>query len=332
MHTVTRSSTRIGVVAAAAIALTVGALLALGMAGGSQSASAAGAPLAVNECNAVFNVGGQGMNCDVSVVNYLNLGTSAQYSVTTVTDCDGAANTVPLPHCVVTIIPSTELVTSVTQCNGSANGGGASLICSVTVHNQLYDPLGTSTTTAATVNQCDATSGTTGTLANRVTCNPAGQTTTDATVTQCNGSGNGGGSGIIVNCTVDPSSMVTSALPVTVNQCVGSSNGGGATVTCSAFIDNRVLTLAEVNDTPVLPTAGSTTTGTSNFVAPSVGGTVSNLQGSGGTGTPTAAATLAFTGGGFGPYGLLAMIALFAGGTVCVLVVRRKLIDRARRH
>jgi hypothetical protein len=305
------------------------------------AAVAAGAPLAVDECNAVFNDGGRGMNCDVTVVNYLNLASSVQYSVTTTVACDGAANTVPLPRCVTTIAPSNELVTSVNQCNSSLNGGGASLICHVHVTNQLYDPNHVSVTTAATTNQCQG-SGIPGT-APTTNCNPAAASTTNATITQCNGSGNGGTASLMVICDVDPTSMITSALPVTVNQCNGSSNGGGATVVCGTVFDTQLLTLAQVNDTPTVTAASSTTVGTSNFVptvqvvngpaqvTPSVTSATAATAAAAAAAAAasrTTAVSLAATGGGSGPAPIFAAIALLTGGSLVLLTIRRRLMNR----
>ncbi|HAM26619.1 MAG TPA: hypothetical protein DCP11_07920 [Microbacteriaceae bacterium] len=197
---------------------------------------AAPASPAVNQCNGTDNVGGQAVVCDVTITNNLNLATGAVSSTVTTNDCHGAAGAPP----VITCIPLTQsfptLTTSVTQCDGSGLGGGANVICSVTILNIIT---GTITPTAATVDQCVG-SGTGGGGGSTMICDPFPASTTNATVTQCNGSGNGGGGTIRVQCTVGPST-ITSALPVTVDQCNGSGNGGGATVTCTVSIRNTIL-------------------------------------------------------------------------------------------
>lgn len=200
-----------------------------------SSASAAPGSPAVAQCNGTDNVGGQGVVCDITITNNLNMNTGAISSTVTTNDCHGAAGAPPVVTCVSLTQSFPTLTTSADQCNGSGLGGGSDVICSVTILNNIT---GTVTPTAATVNQCvgSGTGGGTTTLA----CDPFPATTTSATVTQCNGSGNGGGGELRVTCTVGPST-ITSALPVSVNQCNGSSNGGGNTVTCTVSIRNTVV-------------------------------------------------------------------------------------------
>ncbi|MES2172229.1 MAG: hypothetical protein V4479_16135 [Actinomycetota bacterium] len=282
-----------------------------------QSASAV-APLAVNQCNSVFNGGGRGMDCTVTVTNYYNLDTGFQSSTTTTVACDGAANTVPLPHCVTTIIPSTLIVTSVTQCDGAANGGGASLICHVHVINQIFTAGAAPLHPSATVNEC-AGSGIPGTAPTTV-CNPT-TTVTSADVTQCNGSGNGGTASLIVQCTVDPASESTGVAPVLIDQCNGSSNGGGATVLCGANLEFQLLTLAA--DVPSSAVASVTDNGVTNFVPPApVGGGAPSGSG----GTPTAGPTLANTGVNVGDTPILALILVLAGFNLVLFARRRGVI------
>lgn len=284
-----------------------------------QSASAV-VPLAVNQCNSVFNGGGRGMNCDVTVTNYYNLDTGFQSSTTTTVACDGAANTVPLPHCVTTIIPSTQLVTSVTQCDGSANGGGASLICHVHVINQIFTAFAVPLHPSASVNQC-AGSGIPGTAPTTV-CNPT-TTVTNADVTQCNGSGNGGTASLIVQCTVDPASESTGVSPVLIDQCNGSSNGGGATVVCGSNLEFQLLSLASDVASSAAPSV-SDNGGASNFtVTPGAG----RSSGSG-TGTAPAASSLALTGGGVGAAPVVAVVFMLAGGSLAIFALRKRVIAR----
>jgi hypothetical protein len=289
-----------------------------------ESASAV-VPLAVDQCNAVFNGGGRGIDCDVTVTNYYNLDTGFQSSTTTTVACDGAANTVPLPHCVTTIIPSTQLVVSVTQCNGSANGGGASLICHVHVINQLFTAHGAPPTPSATVNEC-AGSGIPG-IAPTTVCNPT-TTTTNADITQCNGSGNGGTATRMVLCDVDPASESIGVSPVLINQCNGSSNGGGSTVICGSNLEVQLLTLASDVASGAAPSVVDNGT-PSNFVAPVVRANapiVNAATGSGGT--RTAALTLAATGGGFGAVPVAAVIVILLGGSFALFSLRRRVIAR----
>ena len=136
-----------------------------------------------------------------------------------------------------TVTEYPELTTVADQCNGSANGGGSSMICSVTVVNTLT---GDATTTPVVVNQCNG-SLTTGDV--RV-CTPDPATADASTdgVTQCNGSVNGGGGSM--TCSVSPSSTANSAFTFIVNQCNDSANGGGARIVCSVDISTVVLEAA----------------------------------------------------------------------------------------
>jgi hypothetical protein len=310
---------------------SVGLVVALALGWGALAAQSASAvvPLAVNQCNSVFNGGGRGMDCDVTVTNYYNLDTGFQSSTTTTVACDGAANTVPLPHCVTTIIPSTQLVTSVTQCDGSANGGGASLICHVHVINQIFTANVVPLHPAATVNEC-AGSGIPG-IAPTTVCNPT-TTVTNADVTQCNGSGNGGTATMMVLCTVDPASEMTGVSPVLIDQCNGSSNGGGSTVVCGANLEFQLLTLATDVTSPATPSVTDNNV-PSNFVAPvqqsngPVGGTASS---NGTTTTASDGETLAFTGGGFGAAPVLAVVVILLGGSFALFSLRRRVIARER--
>jgi hypothetical protein len=194
-----------------------GGLLLLGPLALAGGASAATTIAPTTTCgNGVGNGGGQGLICEVTIVNQITA--SGGSATVTVRECQGAAGPPVL----------TKPVTAVTQCNSSLNGGGATLRCSVKVTNNF---VGLSPgATAATVNQCV---GSGGGVAN--TCDPFPATTTGATITQCNGSANGG---TLVELKCTATGTKPSAHGVTINQCNGSANGGGALVICSANITN----------------------------------------------------------------------------------------------
>ena len=225
---------------------------ALVVGGGAAPASAA-TITGVNQCNGADNVGGQSVECTVTVTNRLDEASSQGSATVEVKECHGAANTVPT--CTTTSTESDALVTTVKQCNGSGNGGGGTVDCTVNIVNVVTGTAGT--TSAATVNQC-ITAGEGGGTQPTFVCDPLGSTT-NADVTQCNGSGNGGGGSERVTCDVG-ASVVTSKIPVSVDQCNGSGNGGGATVTCSTTL-SYTLRPAAVGPTPTptpTPTPSST--------------------------------------------------------------------------
>ena len=247
--------------------------------------SAAPASAAVNQCNGIANVGGQEVDCTVTIINNLNLATGVATSTVTTQVCTGAAGA---PTCAApTTTTSGQLTTSVNQCNGTGDGGGSTVKCTVTITNNIT---GTASTTGATVNQCNG-SGTGGGTQPTVNCDPFPASTTNATITQCNSSGNGGGGTMRVTCTVGPSTQ-TSALPVTVNQCNNSGNGGGGTVTCSTSITTNIITP---------PTS---TTSTSTPTSTTLGGMAAGVTGAGGgsgsagggAGAASGGGSLAFTG------------------------------------
>jgi hypothetical protein len=219
-------------------------MLGLGAAGAASAAVA-------DTCNNYGAVlAGQGMECTVTVDNYVD-GVD-EHSTVTIQECHGAAFTVLLaPACTTTVIVNTELTVSVTQCNGTLNGGGSNVTCSVRVNNHFS---GAAVPALVTFNQCvgsgDGGTSPTGTPLN---CAPPGLTI-GATVTQCNGSVNGGGAPLRVNCDVPAASET--ALPVLVDQCNGTVNGGGSVLFCRAEFAN---TFNEVG-LPSPPVAGSTTT------------------------------------------------------------------------
>ncbi|WP_394337552.1 hypothetical protein, partial [Clavibacter michiganensis] len=263
-------------VLASAGAALIALVAVVGVTGQMQSASAAVSPTTTSQCNDTPNGGGDQVECDVTVVNELNVATQTGSSTVTSRVCAGAAGAAPL--CTTTVSQRDGIIiTAVDQCNGVANGGGSNVICNVDITNNI---VGDSTTTPATVNQCvgSATDGAAGGTA----CNPV-SSTTGADVTQCNGSGNGGGAAGRVTCTV-PTSTVTSALLVTVNQCNGSGNGGGATVTCATNLSNFVT--AVVTPTPT-PTATPTATPTVEPTTPAPTPTVPTPTPTAPTPTPT---------------------------------------------
>jgi hypothetical protein len=198
-------------------------------------------------CNNGFGNGGA--VCEVTVVNTITpAGTSG---VVTVRECTGSAG-VPDATCETRSRTVNGGVIAVTQCNGSINGGGGTLLCSITVTNNFVGISPDPTVTAVTVNQCVG-SVTTGTVR---ACDPDPATTTGATITQCNGSANGGGASL--TCTA--SGTESSGFTVLINQCNGSSNGGGTRTVCSATMTNNILqapTPAPSTPAPA-PTAGAT--------------------------------------------------------------------------
>jgi hypothetical protein len=206
----------------------------------SPSGGSASAAETIAQCNDVANTGGLGLNCDVTVINNLDVTTGVASSTVTVTECLAAANTAPT--CTTATTSFDSLTTSVTQCNDAANGGGSSVICNVTVTNNVTGSASTDIT-AATVNQCNG-SGAEGT-GPTLNCDPFPASTTGATITQCNGSTNGGGASDRVTCTVTPSTT-SALLPVSINQCNGTANGGGSVVTCAAS-----LTSVSLASTPI---------------------------------------------------------------------------------
>ncbi len=189
-------------VLASAGAALIALVAVVGLTGQMQSASAAVSPTTTSQCNDTPNGGGDQVECDVTVVNELDVATQTGSSTVTTRVCAGAAGAAPL--CNTTVSQRDGIIiTAVEQCNGVANGGGSNVICNVDITNNI---VGESTTTPATVNQCigSATDGAAGGTA----CSPVSNTT-GADVTQCNGSGNGGGAAGRVTCTV-PTSTETS--------------------------------------------------------------------------------------------------------------------------
>lgn len=196
----------------------------------------------MNQCNGIANVGGQTVDCSVTITNTI----TGDPATSTQTVCIGGgacANN-----------GAGNWTTSVTQCDGSGSGGGGTVNCHVTVNSVITGAPGTSSQ-SVTVNQCNG-SGEGG--GSTVACAPSGNTTS-ATVEQCNESGNGGGS--VVRCNVTGTQQAT-FMPLVVDQCLGSGNGGGGTVTCSiTFNTSYIAPSSSPTPTPtatITPTPGPT--------------------------------------------------------------------------
>ncbi len=203
--------------------------------------------------NGVANTGGLGLICDVTILNTITA--SGGSAAVTVRECHGAAGA-PTAACTTTRWRLGHPVRVVNQCNDSANGGGATVRCSVKVTNNFVRM--SPGASAVTVNQCVGSGG------KYTGCDPFPATTTNAKITQCNGSATGG---TLVQLKCTASGTRSSRLGVTVNQCNGSANGGGALVICSASVVNRRVTAAEApngtpppTDTQPLPTAAIAST------------------------------------------------------------------------
>ena len=143
---------------ASALAMCLLLIGALAQSGGQISAAPLSAP--VNQCNndTASNVGGQGLSCVVTIVNYVTGSGAidlATPSTVTLTKCVGAAGPIAAGAgtCTTTTSTSAQPVLSVTQCDGSSNGGGGVLICSVTMTNHFSGSPAVAPTAAA-VYQC----------------------------------------------------------------------------------------------------------------------------------------------------------------------------------
>ncbi len=233
------------------VTLAVGLLL-LGSLGFATGARAANTAAATTTCaNGMDNTGGQGMICEVTIVNTITA--AGGTAKVTIRECHGAAGA-PTAACTTKTTNLTRLVTAVNQCNDSINGGGGTLRCSVKVTNNF---VGRSPgATHATRNQCV---GSGGGVANE--CDPYPATTTSATITQCNGSANGG---TLVNLWCTATGTRSSVFGVTVYQCNNSANGGGSFVHCSASIVNRTVSAGAFGTAPPTsadePVAAATST------------------------------------------------------------------------
>lgn len=254
------SKTVLKVTSILAMCFLIMAVLAYG--GAPANAAPLSAP--INQCNNITasNVGGQGVSCTVTVVNFVTAAGSATGTpnTITVTTCSGAAGPIGAGAgtCATTTTTSATPITQVTQCDGVANGGGGVLICSVTMTNNIS---GSATATPANVYQCIG-SVITGPGAPG-TCTPVNTpgitSVTAATVGQCNGSGNGGTS-VGFSCSVSTGSTTSASLPVNVDQCNGSANGGGSLVRCTATVNNVILAATASPSPSATPTATPTAT------------------------------------------------------------------------
>jgi hypothetical protein len=301
---------RIAALGSAALIASLG-VVGLGAAGAASAAVAAA-------CNSyAATLAGQGMECTVTVDNYVN-GVD-EYSTVTIKECHGAAYTVLLaPACITTVIINPELTVSVTQCNGTLNGGGSNVTCSVRVNNNFSGP---ATPAFTTLNQCVGSgAGGTSPVGDPLNCAPPGLTI-GATVTQCNGSVNGGGAPQRVNCDVPIGSET--ALPFLIDQCNGTVNGGGSVLFCHAEFTNtyNVVGLPAPpagSSTTVTPsTTGGTfgTPGGPTFAPPAVGGVVVAAA-------PTAA-QLALSGNDSTPMLLTALLLITLGAGAIAVGGRR---------
>ena len=314
-------------------------VLAVAPVGAVAPAAAAGA---VSQCNAVYNAAAAQVECEVTVVNTVDLSTGIGSSTVSVGECIGAPGATICGPVVVTSY--NVITTSVDQCNGSGNSGGGVVICAVVLINEIT---GTAPTAAATVNQC-AGSGTGG-GASPLNCDSYA-TTTGATITQCNGSVNGGGAPTRVNCSVGPSTQ-TALVPVSVNQCNGSANGGGALMFCSVQLINRgvavsytgtpltttvpvrfpgVGTIVQAPDVipavnPALPTPAAPTAAAPSPEVLAAGETAATPA------RPTATAPeLAATGVDLIIPAMFALLAIVIGGTLALVALNRRR-DKNRR-
>jgi hypothetical protein len=284
----------LAVTVAAGIAFA--SLAAIGLSTATVASATNSGPPAVAQCNPPEfpTPAADQVTCVVTVVNNVSSSGATSSTITT-TACLAAAG-VPFPSCPLSVGPvsstttSTQLVTSVNQCNGIVFGGGSNTYCNVNVINNV--PVGTAAP-GVSVDQCVGSAGGGGGGGSTQICDPT-SSTTSATVTQCNGSGYGGGTyagETTVACTVTGG---TSALPVTVNQCNGTGYGGGSAITCMSTFTNNFIPAAG-SSSPTSPSgAGSTgTTAASGAGGATPGSGVTGRTGSaagagGSTGTGTA--------------------------------------------
>ncbi len=267
-------------VAFATIAFTIGLLTF----SGPRHAIAAATP---PQCDGEMNGGGTEVACTVTVVNYVTAAgalSTTPSSTLTMTRCVGASGPLSTLTCTTTATTSSQPVTTIDQCNGSGNGGGGTVICTVTVTNHFNGS--PAAFTPATVYQGVGSvitgTGAPGTL---TPVNTPGITSiAAATVGQCNDSGNGGTSVGFV-CIVTAGSTMTSTLPVNVNQCNNSANGGGALTTCTVTVMNDVIAA------PATPAATVTAATATTSVTAMATATVAPV-----TQTPTPNATITVSG------------------------------------
>ena len=237
------------------------------------------------QCGGIADTPGLGIDCQVSVVNNLNLDDPTQTSSTVTTVwCTAAAGPVLAGFCddpdnyTTTVIDSPTLVTDISQCNYSANGSGGVVYCTVDILNQVTG-VAAAAPVAATINECNGSAvGGGGTI----NCNgwvdpsiaaPTNVSVTGADVVQCNDSAIGGGN--VVDCSVATGSTVSADLTIHVNQCNNSENLNGAVVICRTRV--RTVTRATTADAYTTNTATFTPLPTSpanGLAAPLQVGTV----------------------------------------------------------
>jgi hypothetical protein len=217
--------------------LALVALFAIGLTfawTGAPPDTAHAATLAISQCNGEETGAAREIRCDVSVVNNIDIATGVTSSTVTTTVCVGPPGEA-LSNCVTTPTASTDIVGSVNQCNNSVNAGGSTVVCNVSIVNNVT---GIGSTSPATVNQCVG-SGQGGGTEPTTDCDPV-SSASGADIIQCNTAGNGGGASERVTCTV-LTSTVSSLWPVTVVQCNDSANGGGDLVTCTSQITTNIF-------------------------------------------------------------------------------------------
>lgn len=181
--------------------------------------------------NGVGGGGGQGVICEVTIVNTIT--PSGGSAVVTIHECLGSAGAPLSGVCSTTTQSLAAPVTSVNQCNGTVGGGGATLHCSIVITNNFtggVDP----GATAVTVNQCVGSGGSGNVL---FACDPYPATTSGAAIIQCNGTATEGGASL--TCTA--SGTMATALSVAIEQCDGSAGGGGSVVVCTTSITSRAV-------------------------------------------------------------------------------------------
>jgi LPXTG-motif cell wall-anchored protein len=310
------------------LALAAVALLALGLTfawGGGPSDTAHAATVPVDQCNFDETGAAREIQCDVDVVNNIDIATGITSSTVTTTVCAGAPGALTEADCVTTPgATTTDIVGSVNQCNNSVNAGGSIVTCNVSIVNNI---VGSGSTTPATVNQCIGSGGGGGTEPTTL-CDPV-SAASGADIIQCNGSGNGGGASERVQCTVLPST-VSALWPVTIVQCNDSANGGGDLVTCTSRITANIVAPAADTTTTVLDDTTTTTTvldDTTTTVLDGVPTTIST------TTTPFETATTTPTGATIPPElpatgstsaGILLGALATALGAVALLTTRRR--------
>jgi hypothetical protein len=291
-------SVRRSLVIAVAAGIAFASLAAIGLSTATVASATNSGPPAVAQCNPPEFPSGDAdqVNCILTVVNTVS-SSGATSSTVTATACLAAAG-VAFPSCPLSVGPvtstttSTQLVTSVNQCNGIVYGGGSNTYCSVNVTNNV--PVGTHAP-AVTVDQCVGSAGGGGGGGSTQVCNPTSSTTT-ATVTQCNGSGYGGGTyggETTVACTVTGG---TSALHVTVTQCNGTGYGGNSAVTCMTSFTNN-FTPAAASSSPTSPSGAG---GSGTTAAQGAGGATPGSGSTGPTGSAVGAGGSAGTGRAMG--------------------------------